>query len=104
MGLTKLRVLGILVLGLMTILISCDKKSKFQISIEANRANYDTLFIKELITGRTLAKVPLRQLDKGYAFNIDEATLGQLSVVGAGTTYLTIGSNLGRITRIPWCI
>lgn len=90
MGLTKLRVLGILVLGLMTILISCDKKSKFQISIEANRANYDTLFIKELITGRTLAKVPLRQLDKGYAFNINEATLGQLSVGGAGTTYLTI--------------
>jgi len=81
---------SIIVLGLFTVLGACSNKKEFQITIEANRTNYDTLFIQELITGRTIAKVPLDKLNRNYSFNIDEATLGSLSVIGTATTYLTI--------------
>ena len=86
----NMRTASIIVFGLLTILNGCKNKSEFQIRIEANRTNYDTLFIQELHTGRTIAKVPLDKLNKDYSFNIDEATLGELSVIGTETTYLTI--------------
>ena len=85
-----MRTASIIVFGLFTILSGCKNKSEFQVRIETNRTNYDTLFVQELITGRTIAKVPLDKLNKDYSFNIDEATLGLLSVIGAETTYLTI--------------
>ena len=86
----NMRATSIIVLGLLTILSACKNNNEFQIIIEANRTNYDTLFIQELITGRTIAKVPLDKLNKNYSFKIDEATLGSLSVIGTETTYLTI--------------
>ena len=86
----NMRTASIIVFGLFTILSGCKNKSEFQVRIETNRTNYDTLFVQELITGRTIAKVPLDKLNKDYSFNIDEATLGLLSVNGAETTYLTI--------------
>lgn len=85
-----MRATSIIVLGLLTILSACKNNNEFQIIIEANRTNYDTLFIQELITGRTIAKVPLDKLNRNYSFKIDEATLGSLSVIGTETTYLTI--------------
>jgi thiol-disulfide isomerase/thioredoxin len=85
-----MRATSIIVLGLLTILSACKNNNEFQITIEANKTNYDTLFIQELITGRTIAKVPLKELNKNYSFNIDEATLGSLSVICTETTYLTI--------------
>lgn len=85
-----MRTASIIVFGLFTILSGCKNKSEFQVRIETNRTNYDTLFVQELITGRTIAKVPLDKLNKDYSFNIDEATLGLLSVIGGETTYLTI--------------
>lgn len=81
---------GIVVLSLLIILTSCSKKQEFQIRIDANATNYDTLFIQELITGRTIASVPLGESPADYSFEIEEATLGELSVIGSGATYLTI--------------
>jgi thiol-disulfide isomerase/thioredoxin len=86
----NMRAASIIFFGLFTILSGCKNKSEFQIRIEVNRTNYDTLFVQELVTARTIAKVPLNKLNKDYSFNIDEATLGSLSVIGTETTYLTI--------------
>ena len=85
-----MRAASIIVLGLLTILSACKDKNEFQITIETNRTNYDTLFIQELITGRTIAKVPLDKMNINYSFKIDEAALGSLSLIGTETTYLTI--------------
>jgi thiol-disulfide isomerase/thioredoxin len=85
-----MRATSIIVLGLLIILGGCKNNTEFQITIETNRTNYDTLFIQELITGRTIAKVPLDKFNKNHSFKIDEATLGSLSVIGTETTYLTI--------------
>lgn len=78
------------VFGLFSILGGCKNKNEFKIRIESNRTNYDTLLVRELVTSRIIAKVPLHKLNEDYTFSIDEATLGWLSVVGAETTYLTI--------------
>jgi len=85
-----MRTVSIIVFGLFTILSGCKNNSEFQVRIETNRTNYDTLLVQELITGRTIAKVPLDKLNNDYSFNIDEATLGLLSVISAEPTYMTI--------------
>ena len=80
----------IYVFGLLTLFSACNNKSEFIITIKANNTNYDTLFIQELISGRTMAKVPLNSLNKNYTFNIDETKLALLSLSGTESTYMAI--------------
>ena len=87
----RMRIVIFLAFGLITLLIiGCKSRNEFQIVIESNSTNYDTLYIQELITERIIAKIPLDKLNKEYRFNINEATLAQLAVKNAETTYLTI--------------
>jgi hypothetical protein len=48
------------------------------------------LFLRELITERILAKVPLNKWKTDYAFTIDAITPGVLTVAGSDTEYLTL--------------
>jgi thiol-disulfide isomerase/thioredoxin len=82
--------LGILLFALLTISGSCQSGNRFLIRIEANTTGYDTLFLRELITERILAKVPLNKWKTDYAFTIDAITPGVLTVAGSDTEYLTL--------------
>ena len=97
-----MRIIYILVFGLLTTSIGCKQKNEFVIVIENNKTDYDTLYVQEIITGRTIGKVPLNKSDnKEYRFPINEATLGELVVRGTETTYLTIVSpNVKKIISI----
>ncbi len=85
----NMRTVSIVVFGLFAILSGCENKKEFQIRVEVNRSYYDTLSIRELITGRTIAKVPLGKLNKDYTFSIDEATLTEL-VLDSEISYLSV--------------
>lgn len=71
-------------------LISCSQKSDFMVVIKNNKKNFDTLYIQEIITGRTIAKIPLDKPEGEYRVPISEVSLGELAVREAEKTYLTI--------------
>lgn len=81
---------GVCYIVLLIISLSCGPKSELIIEIESNKSNYDTLFIKEISTGRTIAKVPLNKTNVVYRFPINESTLGDYSIKEIDRPYLTI--------------
>jgi hypothetical protein len=86
----KMKTASIIVFGLVSILIGCKSKNEFQIVIENSNSKNDTLYILELITGQPIARVPLDKLNSEYKFNVNEATLGELTLKSSKNTYLTI--------------
>lgn len=85
-----MRTANIVAFGLLSILIACKGKKEFQIAIEGANSKNDTLYIQEVITRRIIAQVPLDKLNSEYKFNIDEVTLGEITVKNAENPYLTI--------------
>lgn len=81
---------SITVFALCIILNGCKSKNEFRVVVKNNSSEYDTLFIQELITERTIAKVPLNRLNTEYTFDIEEATLGELVLKSADNSYLTM--------------
>lgn len=81
---------SIILLVVLTILFACSNKSEFQVTIESNETNYDSLVVREAITGRTMAKVPLNTGNEVYSFGIDQITVAVLLLPGVEHTYLTI--------------
>lgn len=81
---------SITVFALCIILNGCNSKNEFRVVVKNNSSEYDTLFIQELITERTIAKVPLNRLNTEYTFDIEEATLGELVLKSADNSYLTM--------------
>lgn len=85
------RLVYILVWGLLTASMGCKQSDEFVIIIQNNNTDYDTLYIQEIITGRTIAKVSLDDKSKlEYRFPINEVIVGELTLRGTETTFLTI--------------
>jgi thiol-disulfide isomerase/thioredoxin len=69
---------------------SCSEPKVFEINIPEGQNPYDSLFIQELITGETIAKIPLNSLQRKYFFPIKQPLLTSFQVKGQESSYLSI--------------
>ena len=77
-------------LGLFLIIQSCSDPKVFEINIPEEQNPYDSLFIQELITGETLAKIPLNSHQRKFFFPIANPTLTSFQIRGKEFSYLSI--------------
>lgn len=80
----------ILLLIFLISLLACEERKEITIAIEDNSTAFDTLFIQDIYSGKTLMKVPLTPSGKGYSFPLEETILAELAVKGVESTYLTV--------------
>lgn len=80
----------IFIIGSFLVFQSCSKPEVFEITIPASSNPYDSLFIQELITGETIAKIPLNSHQRKFFFPIKESLLVGILVKGKESPYLEI--------------
>ncbi|WP_026969786.1 TlpA family protein disulfide reductase [Algoriphagus terrigena] len=69
---------------------SCSEPEVFEITIPESSNPYDSLFIQELITGETIAKIPLNSSQRKFFFPIKQPLLAGIHVKGKESPYLAI--------------
>lgn len=76
--------------GVCLIFQSCSNPQVFEITIPEGPNPYDSIFIQELISGETLAKIPLNSHQRKFFFPINQPLLTGFQVKGQEYTYLSI--------------
>lgn len=69
---------------------SCSDPKVFEINVPEGQNPYDSLFIQELITGETIAKLPLNSPQRKFFFPIRHSLLTSFQVKGRETSFLSI--------------
>ncbi|WP_026969778.1 TlpA family protein disulfide reductase [Algoriphagus terrigena] len=69
---------------------SCSEPEVFEITIPESSNPYDSLFIQELITGETIAKIPLNSPQRKFFFPIKHPLLVGIQIKGKESPYLAI--------------
>lgn len=76
--------------GIFLIFQACSDPKVFEINVPEGQNPYDSLFIQELITGETIAKLPLNSHQRKFFFPIKQPLLTSFQVKGNESTFLSI--------------
>jgi len=73
-----------------TLLVECSDRREFTITIDNRTTKADTLFIRDFITKRILAKIPLNKFNEFSSFGIQEATIAEIRLQQVEKSQLSI--------------
>lgn len=76
--------------GIFLIFQACSDPKVFELTVPEGQNPYDSLFIQELITGETIAKLPLNSHQRKFFFPIKQPLLTSFQVKGNESSYLSI--------------
>ena len=80
----------ILLISLIVTLVSCDTKSKFNITTESDNTDIDSIYITESITERIITRIALKGNHFKTNNNVDSITIGEIQTKDGKYSYLTI--------------
>jgi thiol-disulfide isomerase/thioredoxin len=78
------------IFGIFLIFQACSEPKVFEINVPEGQNPFDSLFIQELITGETIAKLPLNSHQRKFFFPIQQVLLTSFQVKGNESTFLSI--------------
>jgi len=80
----------VLLLSLTAALVSCDTKSKFNITTESDNTDIDSIYITESITERIITRIALKGNHLVPKNKVDSIRVGQIQTKDGKQSYLTI--------------